>query len=406
MITDEISPTLGSRLFNNMTMKEFLEDNIIGYCPQFDAVDELLTGNEALHIYSKLIGLTDINTAILTAITRFKLQSFIDVPIIKYSGGMKRTLSVAVAMLGNPQIVLLDEPTNGMDPEMRRRVWDNILKLIKEERSVLLTSHSMAECDALCSRLAIMVNGQFMCLGTTQHLKHRFGGGYTLQIKVSKDSAINLVIEFIEAKFLNCILKDKHGNKLEYIIPHKGNSLGKIFGVMESNKFGYSIADYSVSQTTLDQVFINFAKSKRERGNSDEDDDEDDEEDDESVTEDENEMNNKLENENTNQIRVNLPTPIDKNETSRFDSIKNHFNSLKKSKHIRKTSSAKSQHRRQSTRSRKSIRNSISNGDAGFTNLAYEIEFKNSDACEFPMQESAQDTTNSFNEDGEYFSKC
>ena len=108
---------------------------------------------------------------------------------------MKRTLSVAVAMLGNPQIVLLDEPTNGMvliielnqnffeylnqlasikDPEMRRRVWDNILKLIKEERSVLLTSHSMAECDALCSRLAIMVSGQFMCLGTTQHLKHRY----------------------------------------------------------------------------------------------------------------------------------------------------------------------------------------------------------------------------------------
>jgi ABC-type multidrug transport system ATPase subunit len=86
---------------------------------------------------------------------------------------MKRTLSVAVAMLGDPQIVLLDEPTNGMDPEMRRRVWDNILKLIRDDRSVLLTSHSMAECDALCSRLAIMVNGQFMCLGTTQHLKHR-----------------------------------------------------------------------------------------------------------------------------------------------------------------------------------------------------------------------------------------
>jgi ABC-type multidrug transport system ATPase subunit len=90
---------------------------------------------------------------------------------------------------------------------MRRRVWDNILKLIKDDRSVLLTSHSMAECDALCSRLAIMVNGQFMCLGTTQHLKHRFGGGYTLQIKVLRDIALPQVIEFIEQKFLNSILK-------------------------------------------------------------------------------------------------------------------------------------------------------------------------------------------------------
>ena len=157
-----------------MKMKDFLKDNIIGYCPQFDAVDEYLSGKEALYIYARLIGITEIEQAITTAINRFKLQSFINIPIIKYSGGMKRVLSVAVSMLGDPQVILLDEPTNAMDPEMRRRVWDNILKLIKEERSVLLTSHSMAECDALCSRLAIMVNGQFECIGTTQHLKHRY----------------------------------------------------------------------------------------------------------------------------------------------------------------------------------------------------------------------------------------
>jgi len=259
MITDDIQPTFGSRLFSNMKLKEFLHDNIVGYCPQFDAVDEYLTGKEALYIYSKLIGLNEIDAAIVSVILKFKLQSFVDTPIIKYSGGMKRTLSVAVAMLGDPQVVLLDEPTNGMDPEMRRRVWDNILGLIKEDRSVLLTSHSMAECDVLCSRLAIMVNGQFTCLGTTQHLKHRFGGGYTLQIKVSKDSAINTVCEFVEGKFVNCLLKDKHGSKLEYIIPHRGNSLGKIFGVMELNKLNYFIADYSVSQTTLDQVVFCFS---------------------------------------------------------------------------------------------------------------------------------------------------
>lgn len=107
MITGEINPTFGSKLFNGMTMREFLKDNIIGYCPQFDAVDEYLTGKEALYTYAKLIGLKDVETAVLNAINRFKLQSFINVPIIKYSGGMKRTLSVAVAMLGNPQIVLL-----------------------------------------------------------------------------------------------------------------------------------------------------------------------------------------------------------------------------------------------------------------------------------------------------------
>ncbi len=111
---DDITPTFGTRLFDNMKMKDFLKENIIGYCPQFDAVDEYLTGKEALYVYSKLIGLNESKQAIISAITRFKLQSFIDIPIINYSGGMKRTLSVAVAMLGDPQIVLLDEPTNGM----------------------------------------------------------------------------------------------------------------------------------------------------------------------------------------------------------------------------------------------------------------------------------------------------
>jgi ABC-type multidrug transport system ATPase subunit len=457
-------------------MKEFLNDNIIGYCPQFDAVDEYLTGREALTIYSKLIGLNDVARAIEKAVTRFKLQTFLDTPIINYSGGMKRTLSVAVAMLGDPQIVLLDEPTNGMDPEMRRRVWDNILKLIKDEdRSVLLTSHSMAECDALCSRLAIMVNGEFTCIGTTQHLKNRFGGGYTLQIKVNNEAALNSVKEFIEARFLNSILKDQHGNKIEYIIPHKGNSLGKIFGIMEMNKDNFLIGDYSVSQTTLDQVFINFAKSNNDGDddeNSDEEDDDFDDDDDEENSEDEGENgdltdvtevvnnNNTINNDNSNEIHVQvnmekiaIETHLNTIPPTDDTSIKNNFNSLKKSKHKRKTSSAKSQsrpaipsfpgrghNRKASESSRKSIKSNhqqrsrssskskckkravtVINGESCFSNLAYEIEFKNSDACNLSETDTKMnnimhqteppelfnDTITTYTgEDGEYFSRC
>lgn len=107
MLTGEIKTTFGTCLFNGLSMREFLKNNIIGYCPQFDAIDEYLTGKEALYCYGKMIGLVDVESAMNTAINRFKLQSFVDIPIIKYSGGMKRTLSVAVSMLGNPQIVLL-----------------------------------------------------------------------------------------------------------------------------------------------------------------------------------------------------------------------------------------------------------------------------------------------------------
>jgi len=116
MITGDESISDGDAYLNGISIKSNIKrfQKHLGYCPQFDAVDEYLTGKEALYIYAKLIGINEIQKAIVTAINRFKLQSFVDVPIIKYSGGMKRTLSVAVAMLGDPQIILLDEPTNGM----------------------------------------------------------------------------------------------------------------------------------------------------------------------------------------------------------------------------------------------------------------------------------------------------
>ena len=98
------------------------------------------------------------------------------------SGGNKRKLSTAIALVGNPPIVLLDEPTTGMDPTTRRYLWDVVIGVIKEGRSVVLTSHSMEECEALCTRLAIMVNGSFKCLGSIQHLKNKWGFALILQL--------------------------------------------------------------------------------------------------------------------------------------------------------------------------------------------------------------------------------
>jgi ABC-type multidrug transport system ATPase subunit len=88
-----------------------------------------------------------------------------------------------------------------LDPGNRRVVWNNIIKAKKQDKAILLTSHSMAECDVLCSRLAIMVNGQFKCLGTPQHLKHRFGTGYYLKLRLEHESSIqvasNIVHEYL-----------------------------------------------------------------------------------------------------------------------------------------------------------------------------------------------------------------
>merc|ERR1712223_965144 len=102
-----------------------------------------------------------------------------------YSGGNKRKLSVAIAMIGNPPVVFLDEPSTGMDPMARRHMWEFIRETMSG-RCVLLTTHSMEECEALCHRLAIMVKGQLRCLGTPQHLKSKFGNGYQLDLTLAE----------------------------------------------------------------------------------------------------------------------------------------------------------------------------------------------------------------------------
>lgn len=182
-----------------------------------------------------------------------------------YSGGNKRKLSTAIAMIGCPPLVLLDEPTTGMDPHSRRFLWTAILSIIRDGRAVVLTSHSMEECEALCTRLAIMVNGTFKCLGTIQHLKYKFGGGYvvTMKIKAAKPGLSPDLVpaeSFMDSSFPGCIQREKHYNTLQYEIA--AASLARVFQLVLTNKERLNIEDYSVSQTTLDQVFVNFAKQQ------------------------------------------------------------------------------------------------------------------------------------------------
>ena len=107
------------------------------------------------------------------------------------SGGNKRKLSVAMAIIGNPPIILLDEPSAGMDPEARRFMWQVVEKISQRDKrsAVIITTHSMEEAEALSTKLGIMVRGGvFRCMGSTQHIKNKFGVGYEVEIKVKKAS--------------------------------------------------------------------------------------------------------------------------------------------------------------------------------------------------------------------------
>ena len=120
------------------------------------------------------------------AIIELDLQQYRDAEAGKLSGGNKRKLAVAIAILGNPKIILLDEPSAGMDPESRHFMWQVLSKISNNKTSsIILTTHSMEEAEALSTKMAIMLQGGvFRCFGTAQHIKDKYGTGFIIEMKV------------------------------------------------------------------------------------------------------------------------------------------------------------------------------------------------------------------------------
>eukprot|EP00058_Branchiostoma_floridae_P010060 XP_002595548.1 hypothetical protein BRAFLDRAFT_117471 [Branchiostoma floridae] len=245
---------------------------LIGYCPQFDALIDQMTGRETLYMFARLRGVPEknIKPVVDDLLQALMIEEHADKLTKAYSGGNKRKLSTAIALVGDPPIVFLDEPTTGMDPVARRMLWDSLCQVRQAGRCIVITSHSMEECEALCTCLAIMVNGQFKCLGSTQHLKSRFGEGYMLIAKVAcntpQEERQNILPlkDFIEENFPGSILKDEHYGMVHYHVKDRSLTWARVFGTMERAKTRFNIEDYLVSQTSLEQVFLNFAKWQRQ----------------------------------------------------------------------------------------------------------------------------------------------
>ncbi|XP_014796249.1 PREDICTED: ATP-binding cassette sub-family A member 13 [Calidris pugnax] len=272
MLTGDITPSAGRAVIRTPTGSEMdilsasSEGILIGYCPQQDALDELLTGWEHLHYYCTLRGIPkqDIRKVAEDLVNRLHLNAHADKLVRTYSAGTKRKLSTAVALVGKPQILLLDEPSSGMDPCSKRYLWKTILKEVQDGCAAVLTSHSMEECEALCTRLAIMVNGSFKCLGSPQHIKNRFGDGYSVKVWLSKEvSYQRMILDRLQLHFPGTQFKGQHLNLLEYHVPRSQGCLAELFRVLENHKAFLQIKHYSISQTTLEQVFINFATQQQ-----------------------------------------------------------------------------------------------------------------------------------------------
>lgn len=193
MLTGVFPPTSGGGRVCGLSIEDDIEEvhRKIGVCPQHDIYWPQLSVYTHLLYYSRLKGVPPehVSSHIQSALVEVGLQ---DCPHRKagaLSGGMRRRLSLAIALIGDAQLIFLDEPTTGLDPTSRRHMWTILERArAKAGRTLVLTTHAMDEAELLCSRIGIMTHGRMRCIGDSQRLKNRYGGGYRLQITFNADN--------------------------------------------------------------------------------------------------------------------------------------------------------------------------------------------------------------------------
>lgn len=190
ILSGEILPTEGQCQISGKNVVTSLHEvkHLIGYCPQFDSLLDRLTAREHLELYACIKGVPSEfrEKLVMQLLQELRLTEYENVQAYSYSGGTKRKLSVGIALIGNPKFVFLDEPSSGMDPHAKRSMWNFLSKICSEKvgSSIILTTHSMEEAEALSNKLGIMVEGDLKCIGPVQALKTKYGNGYEIEIKI------------------------------------------------------------------------------------------------------------------------------------------------------------------------------------------------------------------------------
>ncbi|NWR32825.1 ABCAA protein, partial [Tachuris rubrigastra] len=232
----------------------------LGYCPQENPLWLDLTVHEHLRVYAAVKGLRkgDAAAAVTRIVNALQLQDYLKKKARKLSAGITRKLCVAVCMLGNPSVLLLDEPSTGMDPNGQRCVWKTIRDALKtKESGAILTTHYMEEAEAVCDRVAILVSGQLRCIGSIQYLKNKFGKGYLLEIKVKDPEHTDLLHAEILKIFPSAARQERFPSLLVYKVPMEDAlPLSQSFSKLEEAKRSCNLEEYSFSLNTLTQAAL------------------------------------------------------------------------------------------------------------------------------------------------------
>ncbi|XP_010503385.1 PREDICTED: ABC transporter A family member 6-like isoform X1 [Camelina sativa] len=265
MMTGLVKPTSGSAFVRGLDICKDMDKvyTSMGVCPQHDLLWETLTGREHLFFYGRLKNLKgpDLNQAVEESLKSVNLfhGGVADTPAGKYSGGMKRRLSVAISLMGSPKVVYMDEPSTGLDPASRRSLWKAI-KSAKQHTAIILTTHSMEEAEFLCDRLGIFVDGSLQCIGNPKELKGRYGGSCVLTMTTSAEHEkdVELLVQDVSPNAKK-IYQIAGTQKFE--LPKEEVRISEVFQAVEKAKGNFKVFAWGIADTTLEDVFIKVAKT-------------------------------------------------------------------------------------------------------------------------------------------------
>jgi len=225
----------------------------IGYCPQDPVVYDSLTGFENLMFYAGLYGLSgrEAKRKCEELLELVGLKEYKRKKVQTYSGGMKKRLNFAIALVGEPELLMLDEPTTGMDPRVRRSVWELIEKLKKEGKTIILATHYMEEADFLSDRIAIMDLGRKIAEGTPEELKRKYGPKAVIHIELTelKPEVIERIRQ--NASEERVIVEE---NSLRVHVNDPDEAIPKI--VSELIRYKCKLNSLRVIRPTLEDVFL------------------------------------------------------------------------------------------------------------------------------------------------------
>ncbi|KAK5624427.1 hypothetical protein RRF57_000143 [Xylaria bambusicola] len=288
MIRGDLAPTSGTIYLQDIDVHKNtrLAQNNLGVCPQFDALD-LLTVREHLSFYSRCKGVTDVKADVAYVMARVGITSHADKLAAKLSGGNKRKLSLGIALVGNPPVLLLDEPSSAMDAASKRVLWKT-LEAVAPGRSVIITTHSMEEADALATRAAIVAR-RLLAIGTTEALRKTHSNEYHIHL-ILKSAPLSTVEEmeevaaWVRSTFPGIKFEGENlGGQVRFIVPADskvpalplitqgtrdeeiGNSGTQSFTwylieTLEAQKEKLHLDCYSISAATMESVFLRVVK--------------------------------------------------------------------------------------------------------------------------------------------------